>query len=76
MGYHRGEGLGQASYIWLPLHAGASTAASVDDDLVQGAVYWVIDPAATSQAYTPAILTQGWAALFSIWSPLCLSAMA
>ena len=41
------------------LHAGASTAASVDGHLVQGAVYWVIDPAAMSQAYAPAIINQG-----------------
>ena len=59
MQIYRGEGIRQACDICLPFHTGASTAASMDNDLVQGAIYWVIDPAATSQAYTPAILNQG-----------------
>ena len=54
-------GVGHRTQLMLrsSFRAGASTAASVDNDLVQGAVYWVIDPAATSQAYMPAILNQG-----------------
>ncbi|KAK9839431.1 hypothetical protein WJX81_001722 [Elliptochloris bilobata] len=45
------------------LWAGASTAVSGGGSLVQGAIYWVIDPVATSQAYAPTILTQGYVAL-------------
>ncbi len=43
------------------MRAAASTAASAGGNLVQGALYWIVDPSASSDAYAPTVLSQGYA---------------